>query len=192
MANDPKQTTITGRYIGGGLFEPKADQNNPEKKRYNACIILDDKEHKKIDKVINVAIEEKWGKKKPAGLQIWGAREGDDEEYEASYGNKFINPKSTKAPEALTFKDGVYVKTDSDEGVIYPGCYVGVSVQAYAYDGDKKKNIKPGVSLNLRAVLFREDGEHLDDHVNAENEFAGVNVVESDNDNTDDDDFLAA
>lgn len=178
MADRPTKTTVTGRYIGGGLFVPRADPNNPEKMRHSACIVLDEGEPEKVEAVVKQAIADKWGGKPPAGLQVWGVREGDDPEYEASYDEKFINPKSTKAPKVLVRTDGVYKETGIDDGTVYPGCYVAASVEAYGYDGSKKDNIKPGVSLNLRAVLFRKDGERLDDYMDADSEFGGVEAAD--------------
>lgn len=190
MSDRPTKATVTGRFIGGGLFQPRANENSPDRPRYSACIVLDKGEDEKVDEVIERAMSDRWGNKLPAGLQDWGVREGDDPEYETSYGQKFINPKSTKPPKTLVKEGTVYVETTLDDGVIYPGCYVGASIEAYAYDGDKKKGIKPGVTLNLRAVLFRKDGERLDDYMDAESEFGGVKV-EASNDN-DEDDFMAA
>lgn len=63
-----------------------------------------------------------------------------------------------------------------------------VSVEAYGYDGDKAKNIKPGVTLNLRAILFRKDGERLSDYIDAESEFEGFDSELND----DDLDFISA
>lgn len=174
------KATVKGRFVGGGLFEARGEDSL----KYSACTVLDEGEEAKIEEIVENAIKNKWGNKKPKGLVIWGAREGDDEEFEASFEKMFINPKSGTKPQTLVKVDGVYQKTDKEEGIIYPGCYVAVSVNAYAYDGDKEKNIKPGVTLNLRAVMFMKDGERLGDSVDAEEEFEGFDSE------IDDDDFL--
>lgn len=188
MSDRATKATVTGRFIGGGLFQPRANENDPERTRYSACVVLDEGQDKKIEKIVQQAISDRWGGKKPAGLQNWGVREGDDPEYEASFEQKFINPKSTRQPQTLVRQGDIYVATTMEDGVIYPGCYIGVSVEAYGYESDKKKGIKPGVSLNLRAVLFRADGERLDDYLDAASEFSDVEVESSE----DDEDFLAA
>lgn len=171
MSEEILKVTVKGRFVGGGLFEPKEQENGSEK--YSACTVLDKGEDEKIEDLIEKAIADKWGKKKPPGLTIWGVREGDDPEFEASYERQFINPKSTRAPKTLVKADGEVRQVTKDEGVIYPGCYVAVSVSVYAYDGDKKKNIKPGVTLNVRAVMFLRDGERLGDSVDVDEEFDG-------------------
>ena len=58
---------------------------------------------------------------------------------------------------------------DQTEGLFYAGCYVYVSLGAFAYDGSN--DVKSGVTLRLRAVMFKKHGEHLGDHVDAESEF---------------------
>ena len=186
MSSETK-ITVTGRFVGGGLFEPRADANNADKLRYNACVVLDDGEAAKIEKAVEAAIREKWGNKRPAGLQNWGLREGDDPEYEFSYQNKFINPKSTSKPKVLRREDGMLVEVSVDEHLVYAGCYGAVSVIAYAYDGDRKKGIKPGITLGLRAFMFTKHGEPLGDRLDAESEFSGI---ETSYDNDDKDSFL--
>lgn len=182
------KTTVTGRFIGGALFEPKADKNNPDKLRHNACIVLDAGDEKKVERIVENAVREKWGSKPPAGLQRWGVREGDDPEYATSFGQLFINPKSPNQPKILRKDGSVYQEVSAEDGVVYAGCFGAVSINAFAYDGDRKAGIKPGVTLGLRAFLFVKDGDPLGDHVDADSEFSGVDVVSQ----NDSDDFLAA
>ena len=154
---DPQQVTVTGRFIGGALYQPKAQTNGDEK--YSACVVLDDGEAKKVEAAIQAAIDEKWNGKKPKGATIWGVRVGDDPDFEHSYENEFINPKSSadKKPSVLRRVAG---KMEPCEDV-YAGAYVAVSVRAYAYEGDTSKGIKPGVALGLGGVMFRRDGERI-------------------------------
>lgn len=187
MKNRETLTTVTGRFIGGGLFQPRT-QEEGKPPRHNACVVLDEGQEDKIKLALTYARNEKWGSKKPAGLTIWGVRKGEDEEFENSYGMSYINPKSSRLPELLVKRNGKFVQVTEDDDLLYPGCYVAVSVEAYGYDGDKAKSIKPGVSLNLRGVMFRRHGERLSDYVDAENEFEGLDSeVEEDIDA-----FLAA
>jgi len=181
MSDLTVKATVKGRFVGGGLFEPK-EQENGGKPKFSACIVLDEGQDEKVEEIIENALNNKWGKKRPPGLQNWGVREGDDPEFEASFERNFINPKSTSAPKTLVKVDGVATKVTQEERVIYAGCYVAVSISAYAYDGDKKKGIKPGVTLNVRAVMFLKDGERLGDSVDVDEEFEGFDSDLDDDD----------
>lgn len=181
------QATVTGRFTGGAIFEPKTiKRDSGDSEECNACVALHAGEEAKVEAAIEAAIAEKWGKR-PPGLVVYGPQYGDDPEY-ATYEKHFINPKkkNSGAPSVLRkTSDGVYEKVTRDSGVIYPGCDVAISVDAYGFDADPKRGIKkPGVSLGLRAVMFLADGESLSSaRVNAEDEFGDVNVP-------DEDDFL--
>lgn len=166
------KVTVKGRYIGGAIFSPKELDG---KQQYNCCLVLEKGEAAKVRAIVDAAIAEKWGNKKPAGLQDWSIRVGDDPEY-ASYEQEYINPKASpkSQPAVLVKRDGIPAKTSQEEGIVYPGCFVAASVHAYAYDGDKAKSIKPGVTLSLRGVMFWKDGEPLSDRLNAEAEFADI------------------
>lgn len=146
--------TVTGRFLGGALYSPKEE-------KFNCCLALDPGESAKIKGIIETAKNEKWGDKPPKGMQIWGVRIGDDPDFEHSYGNEFINPKcNTKAPPlTLAKRPGESIANHFDG--IYAGCHVAVSVRAFAYDGGK--DVRPGVSLALRAVLFTRDGDPIGD-----------------------------
>jgi len=175
MAELRTNITVKGRFIGGALFEPNEDG------KHSACIVLDDGEDSKIEDVRDNAIKNKWGNKVPPGLTDWTVREGDDEEYEASFGNMFINPKSSgkKAPKTVVKVDGVIEAVD--DTVIYPGCYVAVSVNAYCMDANKEKKMKACVCLGLGNVMFLKDGERLGGGSNPEDDFEDFeSVVDND------------
>ncbi|MEM1224577.1 MAG: ssDNA-binding protein [Planctomycetota bacterium] len=157
---------VKGRYIGGAIYEPKETSNGV---KFNACVVLEDGEAAKVKAARDAAIKEKFGTKKPAGLQDWTVRQGDDEEYEHSYEQDFINPKAKgdKRIPILRKTNGEMEETDD----VYPGCYVHLSIDVYAYPGDKAKDIKPGVSCGLRAVMFWKDGEAIGNRFD-ESEFA--------------------
>ena len=93
MADREDVVTVTGRFVGGGLFEPRSKEEGKDA-RYSACVVLDDGENEKIDKLIMFVKKDKWGTKVPPGLQTWGVREGDDPEFEASFEIpfRFVNP----------------------------------------------------------------------------------------------------
>lgn len=159
---------IKGRFIGGGLFALKEG-----KEKFSACIVLEgDDDAKKIRAIRDEALAEEFGDKLPKDLQDWTLNKGEDEDF-ASFGKMFINPKSTN-PVAVGYKrDGSFVTTAQDDGIVYAGCHVHASVSAFAYPGDAKKSIRPGVTLLLRAVCFWKDGEALGNRF-SESEFAGV------------------
>lgn len=189
------RATVTGRFVGGGLFEPRLDPKNKDKApKFSACVVLDEGQAAIIEGIRDVALEEKFGNKIPKGLQDWTVREGDDEDFEASFGKMFINPKMSnnknKEPKRV-YRDesGSHVSVEQSDDIIYPGCKVAISVNAYAYSGDQGAGIKPGVTLGLRAVMYTGEGERLDDNVNVDNEFDGVEAAPIEVE--DDDDFLA-
>lgn len=176
------QTTVEGRFGGGALFKPKASPQNPNKLEHTCLTIFETaRESEKVEKIINAAIKDEWGDRPPAGLQVWGPRDGDDPEYSATFGKEFINPKSKtdKPPKLFKVIDGTVTSVSPEDSGIYSGCYVAVSIHAYTYKGDRAKGVKPGVSLSLRGVIFLRDGEPLGDHVDADAEF-GDYLTESD------------
>lgn len=156
---------IRGRYVGGALVEPKEGRD-----KLNACISeLDDISVKKLTDAVDAAIVEKFGKKKK--VQDWVIREGDDEEFTATFGEKFINPKSNQPIPTKRVDNGTV--TDIPASEIYPGCYVAAIVSVYAYNGNKEKNIKDGVSCGIQGIAFIKDGERLGGGLE-DSDFAGV------------------
>ncbi len=165
--------TVKGTFVGGGLFEPRK-ANDLAAEKYSACIVLDKGEEAKVQANIDAAVKEKWAAKKPHGMQEYGSREGDDEEFEASFGKQFINPKSTRPPKTLMRdSSSMMVQVSHEEDIIYPGCKVAVLINAYAYEGNKGKGIKPGVTLNLVAVMFLAHGERIGGTIDVNKEFEG-------------------
>lgn len=187
------RVTVTGRYIGGGIFEPREDAGGKE--RFNAIVVLDKGQEKKVQEAIKAAQAAKWGDKKVPGLQVWGIREGDDPDYENTYGHNFINPKSTRKPATIRKIDNTAHNVEKDDDVIYPGCYVAVSLDAYGMDADKEKKVPATIALSLRGVMFRKNGERIGDVFNPDAEFgdfedsedpvaAGTDFGDDDNDET--------
>lgn len=189
MAIKPElKTTVKGRLMGGAIFKPK-DQDDGKEPRYGCNLVFEDSEQcEKIRKVCDAAIKDKWPNKKPK-VENWGVRVGDDPEYEYSYGKEFINPKSKDKPQLLVKRDGVFREVSEDDDLIYPGCYVAVSVGAFAYDADKDRKSPAGVTLFVRAIMFLKHGEKLRDHVNAQEEFADLDSDLSDESEYDDEMF---
>lgn len=178
------KTTVKGMLLGGSVWELKEG-----KKKFNACVVLEDGEEGKVHEIRDAALKEEFGDDVPKGLQDWTVNKGDDEEYEHSFGKYFINPKSKKSFPKKVRRAGKVVDIDEDDDLIYPGANVAISISAYAYKGDKKENIKPGVTLNVRAVMFLEHGQRLGDSVDDE-EFDNFESSETDtNAGSDDEDW---
>lgn len=186
---DALKTTVLARYVGGNIFTPKVSDEEDSKgeKYYSACLILEKDEDKKIKKIYNEVVSQKYGDKAPK-LDDWTIREGDDEDYEFSYGSFFINPKGKKQPTLLVKRNNVLHNVLEADDIIYPGCYVAASVNTFVYDKNPARNVKrPGVSLGLRALMFIRHGERLSDVVDAEAEFEGY---ESEVEEVVDDDYI--
>lgn len=154
--SNPRKVTVRGRFVGGGLFALKEG-----KSKFSACITLEGPDDlQKMADAKEVALDEKFGNKIPKSLEDWTVRVGDDEEY-ATFDESFINPKSKKAVPVMKRVNGVNSSVTEEDEVVYPGCYVYASVEVYAYAGNPKEGIKPGVSTSLLGVCFWKDGERL-------------------------------
>lgn len=177
---------VKGRLVSGDkkLFEGEVNQY--DKFEYGATIVLDADSVAKLEAERDAALEETFGNKIPKNLQDWTIREGDDEEYEASFGEKFINAKKKggKAPQVFKKVNGEKELVAQDEELIYAGCYIAAVVSVYAYKGDRDKKIQPGVSCGLEAVMFIKHGERLGrPTVNTDEAFADIeSELDSDDD----------
>lgn len=177
MALAEGMVVVKGRLVSGDkkLFE--GEVNAFGKHEYSATIVLEPESVAKVEQAREEALEREFGNKIPKNLEDWTIREGDDEDYEASFGKKFINPKKKggKAPEVSKRVGGQKEIIHMDEQIIYAGCYVAAVVSVYAYKGDPVKKIKPGVSCGLEAVMFLRDGERLGrPSVNTDDAFDGL------------------
>jgi hypothetical protein len=187
--------TVAGRFLGGALFTPK-ETNDQGKMQYTLTLALDDGEEVKLEKAVEAAILEKWGTKIPAGMQNWAVRKGEDPEFEHSYGKYFINAKANTVsakgkplarPATYVRREGVIHAVEEKDGVIYAGCYVAVELSVYAYDEDKARRIKAGVSVGFNKVLFRKHGVKLTSQTSAETAFNGFDSDEEDDSASNDD-----
>ncbi len=178
--------TVTGRFTGGALFSPKQTGENG-KQQYTLNLVLDDGEETKIEEAVKAAIAEKWGGKTPSNMNNWAVRKGDDPEFASSYGKFFINAKANtvsskgvpmKRPGTFIRRGGKIEPIEAEEEIIYPGCYVAAEISVYAFDGDKAKNIKPGVTISFSKVLYRKNGERLSSQTSADDAFAGFDDSE--------------
>ena len=178
MAN-PK-CTVKARFIGGKVFKP-----DEESGKYTSLLVLEDGEAEKVRKIRDQAIKEKWAKK-PAGLQDWTVREGDDEEYEHSFEKDFVNPKAVRLPKVFTKKKNVLTQVEESDDILYAGCYVFAVIDAFAYDGNKEKKIKPGVTLGLQHLVYWKSGEAIGYDGNPDDsDYEGMETEEDEDDEDD-------
>jgi len=180
MAN-PK-CTVKARFIGGKVF--KADE---ESGKFTALLVLEDGEDAKVRKIRDQAIKEKWDKK-PAGMQDWTVREGDDEDFAHSFEKSFINPKANRQPKVFTKKKTILTEVQESDDILYPGCFVFAVIDCFAYDGNKEKKIKPGATLGLQHLVFWKAGEAIGYDGNPDD--SDYDGMESEEDEDDDDDMI--
>lgn len=168
---------VKGRLASGAKKVFEGEENQYGKFEYSALVILDDESLAKVEAAKAEALEATFGNKIPKDLQDWVIRQGDDEQYEASFGKKFVNAKKKegKAPQVFKKIAGVKEQVFLDDDIIYSGCYVAAIISVYAYTGDPSKKIKSGVTCGLEALLFVRDGERLGrPEVNVDDAFAGI------------------
>lgn len=178
---------VTGRYVGGALWAPKK-RGEGDRRTYNAVIVLDKANAAKVEKARAEAIADQWGTKPPAGMVDHTLRFGDDPDYDHSYQQYFINPgaQEDRPPQVVRRSGGAFVVTTKEDGVVYPGCNVAASIDVYAYDANRDKGIKAGVTCGLRMLAFLSDGPRLDNApTDATKEFEGIEF-----DGGEDDDFF--
>lgn len=192
MADIKHEVTVRARYVGGKFWNP-----DEETGKFNAVLILEDGEEKKVERIRDKAIRDKFGLKKPKGMQDWTVREGDDEEFENSFERMFINPTSrNKRPKIFIKKGNTYTEISEDDNIFYAGCYVFAKVDVFAYPENKEKKAKAGVTMGLQHLVFWKDGESIgydgtpddDDYEGMESEVP-QGAHDSSDDEGDDDDF---
>lgn len=162
------------------LFEPEI--NDKGKKVYSvACLIEDTPEGraflKEAEALADDAGRAKFGNryddlKKSSGFKK--AIRTDVDKY-AELEPKviaYINARSYDTPPGIV---SIYAGPDNkpakitDPSLVYPGCYLKVSLHAYAYDQDKSKGVALGLG-NVQ-VLSHLQGARIDSRVAAEEEF---------------------
>jgi len=164
MAVDKKDTKIVIgplRLSYPKLFVPEANDKGVLK--YSAAFLVPKSDTKTIA-AINAAVEAakvvglttKWNNKIPPNLKM-PLRDGDVEKDAPEYaGHMFFNANSNNKPIVL---DRAKNKLDEDKfgEIIYAGCYVYASFNAFAFDEKGNR----GLSLGLQGVMKWKDGERL-------------------------------
>jgi hypothetical protein len=167
------KTTVTGRLINNAVFSPKINDVNG-KEQFSALLVLDPGEDRKIEAARDKALDETFEGKVPSNVNDWTVRVGDDDEYETTFEKKFINAKHVKAPRVVTRENGELRDVSPDEGLIYAGCNVAVSIDVYAYKKNTEKKIPAGVTIGLRAVMFKSHNDPLGSGRASDDEFDGI------------------
>ncbi len=131
--------------------------------------------HRKIDKVIEQVVKEKFNGKVPPKLKNWvycsadgnhGSREAfvdsDGNYYDGADENTFII-SATKREDLLHKIGKSHVdcydqkRNKIDPKTFYSGCYVNLSIDIYAMKGKKTDSVQ----ASLEAIQFLRDGERL-------------------------------
>lgn len=142
------------------LFKARAFDASSEPKFSGTFLIpKDSPQWPAIEAAINAAAEAKFGEKKAAGV-VKGIRgnpnrfcvvDGDTKDYDGYAGHWAIKASNKVQPTLLT-RDRTPI--ESDNGVIYSGCYVNASIEFFGYD-----NKSQGISASIRGVQFVKDGD---------------------------------
>lgn len=172
---------IKARFIGGALWKPRKSEEDKVAK-YSALLVLEPGEEAKLEAAVKEAVDAFWQGKPPSGTQNWVLRQGDDPEF-ASFEKYYVNAKANSVdkngseighpPCYIRKQDGALYPVESTDDIIYPGCFVATEVNVYCYNGDRAKNMKPGIALGMNKMLFLRDGERLSSQTSADSAFAG-------------------
>lgn len=191
----PQSTKITTGIVRGSylsLFEPKSGLDPNSKPKYQGSFLIpktDTVTLEKIKKAIAAAEAQavaqggKWNGKKPKVYKDPPLRDGDlleDEPKNEPYkGHFYINAKSDSKPGIVGLEkdeNGKY-KPITDPLEVFSGCYLRVSVNAYAFDANGNK----GIAWGLNNVQKVRDGAPLGGgRSSAEDDFEEMELDESD------------
>lgn len=146
------------------LFEPRIDPDSG-RKSYGAAFIIppDHPQIEEIHNAMDAAGKAKWADKWPAQKKVLekqdrlALHDGDIKAKYAGYeGNLYINANSSE-DSPPTVVDRARNLIGRNSGVIYPGCYVNVSLEFWAQKDHPKGGSR--VNAQLRGVQFFKDGE---------------------------------
>jgi len=169
--NPLRVITPLARLSYPALFKPaKAMAEGQEEKFQCELIFPKGADLAELKTAANEAAKAKWGSKIPKNLRS-PFRDGDvDRAEKAGYENSiFISARSKDRPGIVMGPNREPVMNQAD---VYGGCWVRVSVTAFAYDTGGNK----GVAFALNNVWKIKDGEPFGSRKDAEAEFAEVEV----------------
>lgn len=138
--------------------------------KYQCELIFDEgQDLSKLKEAARAAARDKWGDQVPKTLRS-PFRKGSERDSEGYPDDcTFIGARSKDKPGVVI---GPNREPCMDQSEIYGGCYVKVSVTAFAYDVSGNK----GVSFALNNVWKIRDGQHFGNWKSAEEDFAGDEV----------------
>lgn len=173
--------TPKGRLSFPNLFKPVGFQGQEPK--YSLQLLFDKTtDLSALKKAAHAAATAKWGAKQdwPKNLRM-PFKDGDSKsELQGYAGTIFISPTSKQKPQVVDKNKQEIL----DASEVYGGCYVRVSLKAFAYDNLGNK----GVSFGLQNVQKLADGESFSGRKRAEDEFDAV-MEDNDTVELDEDDF---
>jgi hypothetical protein len=159
----------------------KARQVNDDgKPKFSATLLFDkeaqsSKEFKRLEQMVEAAIEAKWGKDRPRKLKTPFLTTEDFDKVPDGYEDDMIIVRTSS-----TIQPGVvdrHAQPILDEGDIYAGCYIRAAVHAYAWSHKTGGN---GVSIGLDHIQFVRDGEAFTKRTKASDVFDALDDSDDD------------
>lgn len=145
--------TPVGRLSFPALFAPEKADEDSEPKYQATILITKGTDLSPLKAMIEQAIKDKWGAKRPPNLHI-PVRDGAEKAHIAGYGEDvvFLRAKSKYRPQVLD----AHKRVIDDVEVAYAGCNVKFVIEPYAYEHPKGGK---GVGLTLHGVQKVGDNE---------------------------------
>lgn len=168
---DKRVNTAIGRLSYPYIFERSKPMGNETEGKFQCEVIFDNEDQlANVKAAIEQAIADKWPKR-PNKLRL-PIKDGDEHrEGKTGYeGKVFIGARSNDKPGVVV---GPNRRTTEDKNEVYAGCYVKVSVTAFAYDHPQGGK---GVSLALNHVWKIRDGKPFGTMRDAQSDFDGEEV----------------
>lgn len=133
------------------LFETE-QYNGQDTGKYAATFLVPkgSKGVKAIKKAVKDAVREKFGDDAPKRMKSC-VKDGDDVEYDGYAGMMAIKGNTKKRPVLVDREKNPI----ADDGTLYAGCYVNVSLEIYGLDNQYGKR----VSCQLNGIQFLKDGD---------------------------------
>lgn len=182
-----KAITPTATLSYPHIAEPQRPKKPTDKLKYSATLVFaPGTDLRQLEAAVLLAAEEKFGssakeKLRTGALKSPFRKDAEAKGYEA--GSVFINVRTERKPQAVYLwadpntKKAAEIPADRIRDELYPGAKVRASIVAFAYDTDGNK----GVSFALNNIQKMGDGDRLDNHVDAADEFnADLNAAPAD------------
>lgn len=156
------------------LFEHEI-YNNEDTGKFAATLLIP-KDHPivpTIEKAVQSAAEEKFGKPLPKGVKFQVLMDGDEKDYDGYEGHYSIKASTKKRPVLIERDKTPIVKDDK----LYAGCFVNASISIWVMDNKYGKK----VLANLNAIQFFEDGDPLSGGVDySDDDFEELEAITDD------------